>query len=231
MSVTGREPTESPGLFLALEGPEAAGKSIQMSRLAAHLDSRRVPNRLTREPGGTPIGEVIREHLLTGDPDIAIDGLTELLLVSAARAAHVQEVIRPALARGEVVLTDRYELSSRAYQGYGRGVDPGVVEAITRHATGGLEPDLYLVLDLPVEVGLARKRDAGFDPDRIEREDQAFMERVRRGYHALAESSDRIVLIDASGSPEGVTARLLETLSARFPDQFGPGPQAEGPGS
>jgi dTMP kinase len=227
MSGAEQRRTELPGLFLALEGPEAAGKSIQMSRLASHLDSRKVPNRLTREPGGTPIGEVIREHMLRGHPDIAIDGLTELLLVSAARAAHVEEVIRPALARGEVVVTDRYELSSRAYQGYGRGVDLGVVEAITRHATGGLEPDLYLVLDLPVEVGLARKREAGFDPDRIEREDAAFMERVRQGYHDLAESDDRIVLIDASGPPDGVTATLLETLSARFPDRFGPGSDAQ----
>lgn len=214
-------PTELPGLFLALEGPEGAGKSIQMSRLEAHLDARGVSSRLTREPGGTPIGEIIREHMLRGHPDLAIDGLTELLLVSAARAAHVREVIRPALARRQVVLTDRYELSSRAYQGYGRGVDLEVVDAVTRYATGGLAPDLYTVLDLPADVGLARRREAGFDPDRIEREDAAFMERVRRGYVQLAESSDRIVLIDASGSPDDVTARLLETLCARFPRWFG----------
>jgi dTMP kinase len=194
-----------------------------MSRLAAHLDARDVPYRLTREPGGTPIGEVIREHLLRGHADIEIDGLTELLLVSAARAAHVRQVIRPALARGEVVLTDRYELSSRAYQGYGRGVDQGVVETITRHATGGLEPDLYLILDLPVEVGLARRLEAGFDPDRIEREDSAFMERVREGYLELAEGSDRIVRIDASDSPEAVTAGLLRVLTGRFPEWFGAG--------
>ncbi len=212
------------GLFLALEGPEGAGKSIQMSRLAAHLNARDVAYRLTREPGGTPIGEVIREHLLQGNPDVEIDGLTELLLMSAARSAHVQEVIRPALARGEVVLTDRYELSSRAYQGYGRGVDLSVVDAITGHATGGLEPDLYLILDLPVEVGLARRQDAGFDPDRIEREGPSFMERVRRGYLELAEGSARIVRIEAGGSPEEVTASLLQVLTGRFPAWFGSTP-------
>ena len=192
-----------------------------MSRLAAHLDARDVSYRLTREPGGTPIGEVIREHLLQGNPEIEIDGLTELLLMSAARAAHVREVIRPALARGEVVLTDRYELSSRAYQGYGRGVDLSVVDAISRHATGGLEPDLYLILDLPVEVGLVRRQEAGFDPDRIEREGSSFMERVRQGYLALAEGSDRIVRIDAGRSPEEVTSSLLQTLTGRFSEWFG----------
>jgi len=192
-----------------------------MSRLATHLDARDVSYRLTREPGGTPIGEVIREHLLQGNPEVEIDGLTELLLMSAARAAHVREVIRPALARGEVVLTDRYELSSRAYQGYGRGVDMSVVDAVTRHATGGLEPDLYLILDLPVEVGLARRQEAGFDPDRIEREGSFFMERVRQGYLALAEDSDRIVRIDAGRSPDEVTSSLLQTLTGCFPEWFG----------
>lgn len=215
--------TEHPGLFLALEGGEGAGKSIQMSRLAARLDSRNVPHLLTREPGGTPIGEVIREHLLRGSPDVAIDGLTELLLVSAARAAHVQEVIRPALEQGRVVLTDRYELSSRAYQGYGRGVDLDVVEGIIRRTTGGLQPDLYLVLDVPIEMGLARRRDAGFDPDRIERGDAEFMERVRRGYQEMAEATDRIVLIDAARPPEDVTVALLAAVCARFPEWFGPG--------
>lgn len=226
MSGAGGGLSELPGLFLALEGPEGAGKSIQMSRLGAHLDARSIPYRLTREPGGTPIGEVIRTHMLRGHPDIGIDGLTELLLVSAARAAHVREVIRPALEQRQVVVTDRYELSSRAYQGYGRGVALETVEAVTRYATGGLAPDLYVVLDLPAEVGLARRREAGFDPDRIEREDASFMERVRRGYLELSESSDRIVLIDGSGPPDGVTARLLETLCTRFPRWFGSVPPA-----
>lgn len=212
--------TDRTGLFIVLEGPEGAGKSVQISRLSEFLTERGVAHITTREPGGSATAEAIRE-LLLDRPDLNLDGLSELLLFSTSRHVHVEEVVRPALERGEVVLCDRYELSTRAYQGFGRGVSLDSITRVTAEATGGLMPDLYLVIDVPVEVGRARQEREGSGPDRIEREKAAFMERVRSGYAELAAADASIELVDGDGTPEAVAEALRVVLAQRFPEVFG----------
>lgn len=189
------------GRFVAFEGGDAAGKSTQAQRLAERLGAV-----LTREPGGTTAGESIRAFLL--DPGTgAIDARTEALLMAAARAQHVAEVIAPALAEGRHVVTDRYLYSSVAYQAHGRGLDPTEVRDLSLWATGGLEPDLVVFLDVPVDV--ARARVAHAEPDRLEAEDVAFHERVRAGFHAQAAADpDRWLVVDAATDPDAVTAEI-----------------------
>ena len=217
------------GCFLVFEGPEGAGKSLQIERLAERLVGCGAPHTVTREPGGTAAAEAIRSVLLDR-PELRLDGVAEMLLFSASRRAHVEEVIRPALERGEVVLCDRFELSTRVYQGWARGVDAKTIEQVTRAATGGLLPDLYLVLDVPVKVGLGRQWQDEDDPgqlaffgpapDRIELEKRSFRERVREGYRELAAEDERIVLVDGSGTPDEVEARILALLQERLPRRF-----------
>lgn len=220
------------GLFIVFEGSEGAGKSLQMRRLSKRLDEGGIPHVTTREPGGTASAEAIRGVLLDR-VELRLDGVAELLLFSAARRMHVEEIIRPALARGEVVLCDRYELSTRVYQGWARGVPAKVIERVTSAATGGLLPDLYIVLDVPVSTGRERQWQAGggadqlafFAPpaDRIEREEGSFRDRVRDGYRALAEGDGRIGMIDGGGGPEEVEEEILALLAERFPGRFGGG--------
>ena len=207
------------GCFLVFEGPEGAGKSLQIARLAARLSASGVPHTVTREPGGTAAAEAIRSVLLDR-PELHLDGVAEVLLFSASRRVHVEEVIRPALGRGEVVLSDRFELSTRVYQGWARGVPPETIEQVTRAATGGLVPDLYIVLDVPVMVGTDRREAHGGRPDRIESEAEVFMERVREGYGVLAAGEDSIAILDGSGTPDGVEARITALLEERFPGRF-----------
>lgn len=212
----------SPGRapFIVLEGPEGAGKSSLMRRLASALDERGRPYLATREPGGTPVAEAIREVLLDR-PELEMDGVTELLLFSAARHAHVEDVILPALAAGTLVLCDRFELTTRVYQGLARGVPEASIRAVTSEATGGLLPDLYLVLDVPASLGRDRQHGPDFFPDRIEREETAFMERVRQGYRDLvAEGGDTYVLVDAAAPPGVVERRARDVLHDRFPEWF-----------
>ena len=209
----------SRSCFIVFEGPEGAGKSLQIERLAARLYASGVPHTVTREPGGTAAAEAIRSVLLDR-PELRLDGIAELLLFSASRHVHVEEVIRPALERGEVVLCDRFELSTRVYQGWARGVPPETIEQVTRAATGGLAPDLYVVLDVPVMVGTDRREAHGGRPDRIEREAEVFMERVREGYRELAAAEEGIVILDGSGAPDEVEGRILVLLGERLPDRF-----------
>ena len=169
------------GCFVVLEGGEGAGKSTQAALLARWLRDRGVPCTLAREPGSTGVGEAIREVVL-GRTDLEMPAESELLLILAARAAFVREVVRPALARGDVVVADRFDLSTLAYQGYGRGLDLARVRAAMELATGGLRADLYLVLDVPVAEGAARRRAAGGSADRIERAGADFLRAVREGY-------------------------------------------------
>lgn len=207
------------GCFLVFEGPEGAGKSLQIVRLAARLSASGLPHTVTREPGGTAAAEAIRS-LLLDRPELHLDGVAEVLLFSASRRVHVEEVIRPALVRGEVVLSDRFELSTRVYQGWARGVPPETIEQVTRAATGGLVPDLYIVLDVPVMVGTDRREAHGGRPDRIESEAEVFMERVREGYRVLAAGEDSIAILDGSGTPDEVEARITALLEERFPGRF-----------
>lgn len=207
-------------LFVTFEGPEGCGKSTQMRRLAAFLRQQGLDVLTTREPGGTAIGDRVRAILL--DPaHTEMEPATEFLLFSAARAQHVAQVIRPHLLRGGIVLCDRYADSSLAYQGYGYGQDLKVRRAITAFATGALVPDLTLLLDLPVEVGLRRK--AGGEGDawnRMEQKKIDYHERVRQGYRAMAaEEPERWTTIDASGRESAVQAvirrRVLQVLGER----------------
>ncbi|MBB5233653.1 dTMP kinase [Deinococcus budaensis] len=201
-------------LFLTFEGPEGAGKSTLLARLASRLAARGVAHTVTREPGGTPLGTRVREVLL--DPALHIDPLPEFLLYSASRAQLVREVLRPALARGEVVLCDRYADSSLAYQGAGRGLDAGLLAALTREATGGLTPDLTVLLDLDPAVGLARAARRG-QPDRLEQADLAFHARVRAGFLALAaREPERFLVLDAAREPHALEEDLWRVLEPRL---------------
>nr|WP_218115739.1 dTMP kinase [Pseudomonas putida] len=191
------------GLFITLEGPEGAGKSTNRDYLAARLREHGLDVVLTREPGGTPLAEKVRELLLApSDEGMAAD--TELLLVFAARAQHLAQVIRPALARGSVVLCDRFTDATYAYQGGGRGLSVERIAALEQFVQGNLRPDLTLVFDLPVEVGLARAAARG-RLDRFEQEGQAFFEAVRQAYLQRAQGApQRYSLLDAAQSLEAV---------------------------
>ena len=204
--------------FIVFEGPEGAGKSGQIARVADGLESSGRPHIVTREPGGTPIGERIREQLLAAD--LEVPPVTELLLFAAQRAAHVQLVIRPAIARGTLVLSDRYALSTRVYQGSARGLDMDLIDVAADIATSGLEPDLYVILDVDPAVGRSRQAASGASPDRIEREDLDFMARVREGYRDYALRNDNAELVDAAGAPDDVAKSVRAVLSDRFPDWF-----------
>jgi dTMP kinase len=185
------------GLFITLEGPEGAGKSTNRDYLAERLRAEGVEVVLTREPGGTPLAERIREVLLApGEEQMNPD--TELLLVFAARAQHLAEVIRPALARGAVVICDRFTDSTYAYQGGGRGLSLERIAALETFVQGDLRPDLTLLFDLPVEVGMARASARG-RLDRFELEGHAFFEAVRSAFLTLAKAEPaRYSLLDAA---------------------------------
>jgi dTMP kinase len=194
--------------LITMEGPDGAGKTTQAEALAAHLRQRSLDVLLTREPGGTWLGERVREILLARtDSTVSTDPLTDAFLFDAARRQLVVEVIRPALAAGRTVVCARFADSTLAYQGYGAGVPLERLRALEAAATDGLVPDLTLLLDLPVEAGLARK--APDDVTRFEAEfDLAFHRRVRDGFLALAAASERFVVVDAMRSPEEVATAV-----------------------
>lgn len=211
--------TSPPGHFIVLEGIDGVGKTTQAALLSEWLAALEVPHLLVREPGGTPLGEAIRE-LVLGRSELDVGPRSELLLLLAARAALVRDVLRPALEEGKTVIGDRFALSTLAYQGYGRGLDVEQVRRAIAVATDGLRPDLYVLLDLPLEASLARRSVEGADPDRIEREGEAFRVAVRDGYLALAGSEPGVEVIDADGSPAEVHRRVRSLLEARFPQTF-----------
>ncbi len=194
------------GLFVALEGGEGAGKSTQASRLVEWLRGSGHEVVVTREPGATAVGARVRELLL--DPGTALGPHAEALLYAADRAEHVATVIRPALQRGAVVVSDRYIDSSIAYQGFGRGLEPETVAAMSRWATGGLLPDLTVLLDLPVGAGRTRLHARG-GLDRMEAEADAFHERVRQGFGQLAAAEPaRYTVLDATGGIDQVAQQV-----------------------
>lgn len=199
------------GQLITLEGGEGVGKTTNLAFIERYFDDRGIPLLRTREPGGTPLGENIRELLLQGD---AMDLKAELLLVFAARAQHVAAVIRPALSVGTWVLSDRFTDASYAYQGGGRGLSLEMIETLERWVQDMLQPDLTLLLDLPVETGMARAKDRG-RPDRFESEQLDFFERVRAAYVGRAKAyPQRFRRIDASQALETVQAEIKSHLDA-----------------
>ena len=204
------------GRFITFEGGEGAGKSTQVQRLAARLsaDGREVVT--TREPGGSPGAESLRELVLRGDPD-RWSPVTETLLMYAARRDHVERVIRPALARGAWVVCDRFADSTRAYQGAAGGTAPALIAALETHILEDTRPDLTLVFDLPVEVGLARAYARAGAEMRFESKGAAFHERLREAFRAIAVGEpDRCALIDATQGMDGVEAAIWRTVQARL---------------
>jgi dTMP kinase len=195
-------------VLVALEGGEGAGKSTQAARLAARLDAV-----LTREPGGTAVGEAVRRLLLDPGGD-GLDARTEALLFAADRAVHVARVIQPALASGRSVVTDRYVESSLAYLAFGRGLPLEEVRALSAFATGERRADAVVVLDVDPSVGAARR---GRAPDRMEAEDLAFHERVRSGFGELAAAEPgRIAVVDGSAEVDEVAERVWAAVEERL---------------
>jgi dTMP kinase len=205
----------NPGLFITFEGIEGSGKSTQQKRLAEHLERLGHDVVCTREPGGTPTGDRIRAILL--DPSLSeLNATTEMLLFAASRAQHVRELLQPALARGAVVLCDRYLHSSLAYQAWARELGREVVLAANRPAVDGLLPDLVLLLDMSVEEAFSRAAARGRF-DRIEQAGRGFHEAVRDGFHQeRALDPTRFVTIDASGPPNGVFEQVRTAVISRL---------------
>ncbi len=206
------------GRFITLEGGEGAGKSTQVRLLADALRDRGHEVVVTREPGGSPGAEAIRDLLVRGAAD-RWDGLSEALLHYAARRDHLTRTIRPALNRGAWVICDRFNDSTLAYQGHGHGTNRAKLDALYAMVAEGLTPDLTLVLDLPVEIGLARAGYRGGDEDRYERMGTNFHERLRRGFLDIAEAEPaRCAVIDATPAPEATHAAILAVVADRLPE-------------
>ncbi len=204
------------GYFITLEGPEGSGKSLQAKALAARLKCRGYEVTLTREPGGTALGDRVRELLLTHQA-LNITPAAEALLFSTSRAQLVAEVIGPCLEAGHIVICDRYTDSTLAYQGYGRGLPLGELRGLLAFATGGLLADLTFYLDLPVEVGLGRRRNTEKQLNRLDQEEISFHRRVRNGFLELSKQGGRWVIIDATQAPQGVQEAIWEVVKARLP--------------
>jgi len=194
--------------FIVFEGGDGSGKSTQVRSLLRRLRNRGIKVLRTREPGGTPLGQSLRRLLKSGEPMAPI---SELMLFEAARAQLVQQVIRPFLDQGGVVIADRYTSSTVAYQGYGRGLDRELIERLNREATGGLEPDLTVLLDLPVETALARKGAENGDANRDTFDDAPadFHRKIRRGYSALAAADPEGWLVLDGQRPPGELSRQV----------------------
>ena len=196
------------GLFITFEGTDGAGKTTQIQRLTADLRQTGYDVCLTREPGGTPISEQIRDMLLNPDHS-EMAATTELLLYAASRAQHVSEVIKPALEAGKVVISSRFADAMVVYQGYGRGLDLERINHLNRIATDGVTPDVTFVLDLPVEIGLQRVQNSRGGLDRLEREKIEFHRRLREGYRILAKQEpQRLKIIDSQVNSEQVYAQI-----------------------
>ena len=209
------------GTFITFEGIEGSGKSTQIALLANYLTARGIRNVLTREPGGTLIGDQVRKILL--DPaNRSLDPTAELLLYAASRAQHLRETILPALANGLIVLCDRFSDATLAYQGYGRGLDIELIHSLDRIVTTGMRPDLTILFDIEATMGIARARgrnnSLGLEAEaRFENEELVFHDRVRQGYLTLvAQDPDRIRVVDASGTSEAVQDQVRNIVDERL---------------
>lgn len=205
------------GLFIVLEGVEGSGKTTQLKLLVEWLADCGIPHVVTREPGGTAVGEAVRQVLLHGSH---VDARSELLLYLAARAQLMAETVRPALESGRTVVTDRFELSTFAYQGAGRGLPESEVRALNAFATSGLRPDVTIVLSVPRSIAEARLAERGGGSDRMERENQAFHERVASAYARLGNAEPAVEIIDGSGAPADVHTAVVRVLQREFPETF-----------
>ena len=209
------------GLFITFEGSEGCGKSTQAARLAARLEKAGLRVLLTREPGGTAIGEKIRDLLQFAPESSAMAPETELLLFEASRSQLVREIIRPALGQGSVVISDRFFDSTTVYQGVARKLEPDTVALLNNFAAGGDRPDLTVILDLDVataQTRMLRRVRPITAVDRMEQEPLEFYERVRQGYRDLAlREPDRIFVVDGAQSPDTIEAEIWKVLAARLP--------------
>lgn len=210
------------GRFIVVEGGEGTGKTTQAERLRAFLRSAGLEVVGAREPGGTRVGERIRELVLHGG-DVAVPPETELLLILAARSAFVRCVVEPALTGGSWVVSDRFDMSTFAYQGYGSEIGVERIAPLNAYATAGLVPDLCVVLDLPIEEGMARQRRQGKGGDRFESASADFHRRVRQGYVEMSANQGNAVLVSARGSPDEVEMRIRGEVVSRFPETSGSG--------
>ncbi|CAG1065438.1 dTMP kinase [uncultured bacterium] len=204
------------GFFITFEGIEGCGKSTQLGLLKAHLEKKGRPVLSVREPGGTLLGEAVRSVLLSGTEE-GVDPWAELFLYEACRAQLVSKVIRPALAAGKVVVSDRFYDSTLAYQGFGRGLDASKIESLNELATGGLVPDVTILVDCPEEVGLHRawsriNASAGAREDRFEKEALDFHRRVRQGFLEIAKTSARVKVVDGSREISTVHREICDII-------------------
>lgn len=201
------------GKFITIEGTEGVGKTTNMAFIKAWLEAKKLPYISTREPGGTPLAEQVRELLLAPRAELVCSA-SELLLMFAGRAQHIDQVIEPALVEGNWILCDRFTDATYAYQGAGRNMGSDLISKLETLVQGSLRPDLTLILDIPVEIGLKRAS-ARSEPDRFELEQVEFFERVRRGYLGIAEQDPgRCKLIDASQPLEQVQSQITTALEA-----------------
>jgi dTMP kinase len=202
--------------FITLEGGEGSGKSTQIARLAGALERNGIAFITTREPGGSAAGERIRKLLVEGEPG-SLGSTAEVLLHYAARAEHLTHTLHPALRRGAWVISDRFADSTLAYQGYGHKVDRRTIDALYRIVCGKFKPDLTLILDVPVKLGLARAASRAGAENRYERMDTSFHERVRRGFLKIARKDrKRCAVVDASQPADEVTLEILEIIAKKF---------------
>jgi dTMP kinase len=204
------------GVFISLEGGEGAGKSTQIKALSNYLTANGIKNIQTREPGGTPGAEKIRDLLVRGDVSLWTPK-TEALLMFAARQEHVEKTIKPALATGKWTLCDRFADSSIAYQGIGHGLGMDSIESLHQWVLGDFKPDLTLIFDLPVSLGLQRTQGHAVGENRFESMDVSFHERMRKGFLSIAKSNpDRCIVIDATKSENEVTSDVIKVIKAKY---------------
>ena len=204
------------GIFITFEGIEGSGKSTQLSMLNKWLTNHDYDVVATREPGGTKIGEKIRELLRSGSKDDVFSPRTELMLFEASRAQHMEEIVLPALNNGKIVLCDRFFDSTTVYQGVARAIDTDIVHILNDFSSFEKKPDLTIILDIGVDESMNRLIKREISKDRIEQEDRKFFENVRNGYLSLAQNNERFFVIDGTGDANSIQQKIRDELSKRF---------------
>lgn len=204
------------GIFITFEGIEGSGKSTQLSMLNKWLTDHDYDVVATREPGGTKIGEKIRELLRSGSKDDVFSPRTELMLFEASRAQHMEEIILPALNNGKIVLCDRFFDSTTVYQGVARAIDTDIVHILNDFSSFEKKPDLTIILDIDVDESMNRLIKREISKDRIEQEDRKFFENVRNGYLSLAQNNERFFVVDGTSDANSIQQKIRDELSKRF---------------